>query len=179
MKKIIFGLSTLFIIIGLTGCAYNTKTLEYAKKHNLNEELYSKVVIAGIGNNDINKNQFRNILKKELDKHFNVYYLRLCRTGTLNNVQFLRCMQQQKANFTNINNEKDKSSLSVVTVLSVRQQKIHQTPLMDVYIDKNILSYKSASGNKHPFTKYNNSILKSSMQDYVNSNSDFTFVTSY
>jgi len=168
MKKISL---IMFLIIGimLSGCGVNSKTLKYAKDNGLNESLYSKVTIAGIGNKNIERAKFKNILKSELENHFNMYYEKICRVGTLNKLQYSNCMKQKVASKPNVLfTDTNKLSLSVTTSFIT-------TKLMDVYIDKNILSYKLYKGEKQSFLKYNDSILNSSMKKYATNTVDFSF----
>ena len=173
MKQILLSISvTSAILIGVSGCGGVSPTMEYAKKNNLDENIYSRTEIFGIGSEPINKEEFRKILKSETDILFDSYYSKLCRIGR-NQAQFSECMQMKKASFTNLYNVDNKTSLSIVTVVSVVRQMIDEQNLMDIYIDNNILSYKNTGS--HPFANNNKSILLNSITKYVNSRKNFSF----
>jgi len=167
-------LTILLSSIIFSGCAYNNKTLKYAKKNNLDENLYSKVAIFGISNKPIDQKKFEKVLEKEVKKHFDVFYLRLCRTGTLNTAQFLGCMKQKQANFVNVKSKGNKIFVGIGTILSLRPMNVVLTGMMNVYVDNNILSYRPLK-SRSDLVKYNNSILTSSMKDYVNSVPNVSF----
>lgn len=57
IKKTLSYGAYLFLIVAFTGCAYDSASLDYAKKHKLSEELYSDVKIECVTTHDISKDE--------------------------------------------------------------------------------------------------------------------------
>lgn len=68
MKKILLRILIASTVILLSGCTYDSVSLNYAKKHNLSGGIYSDVKIQCITNNKLNESQIESIIKKVIVK---------------------------------------------------------------------------------------------------------------
>ncbi|MBN2783062.1 MAG: hypothetical protein JXQ66_07470 [Campylobacterales bacterium] len=175
MKKVYFCFSFILILSYSVGGVHNVKTLDYAKKNSLNEELYSNVSIIGVSENSIDKAEMLETLNKSTETYFDFYYASLCRKRSValsfalgaNNNEYENCMKYRKTSFINTYTEGIKTTFSIVTAISARHQIIQQDEIMHVYIDDNILSYKKGKSSNE-FLNYNKKILKLAMEKSSN-----------
>jgi len=164
MKKILLGISVASTVILLSGCTYHSESLDYAKKNNLSEDIYSDVKIQCVTDNKLNRSQIKSNITKEIgssmysDCDYASSSMRKSRPQ-MGMLKYNACIGL--ANSTNVFSKSEKMN-EATTINYIHTKNIYKEKEYGYWGSETI-------GNKIIIFSHGN-IIDKALENYVNSN---------
>ena len=180
MKRFRLSVLLFALMILVTGCVYDQPTLDYAKKHKLNEKIYENSKIICIAPKEFNKAKLVQSLHTATKIQKKQFITNLCNRNknTMRalhrNYDYAACVKKLTYYFR-ADAIQDKKREELIHIKGVHVNIMKYENYIDVYVDKNIISYHPFS-TEYGFDPYAKKAFVNGVSNYI-TNENFSCKT--